>query len=108
MEPYHKRKMLEEKIWQIKKPKPYNGDNGTADNKQHKSVKQLQDITGEEGLKRAYGTRDGLHQHYNKSLIAGTKDFQVDHIDDLKLPFDDTLNKNQEGKRCRCLLPKSS
>ena len=39
-------------------------------------------------------------------FIAGTKDFPQDHLDDLKLPFDDTL-KNQEGSRCRCLLYKS-
>ena len=52
--------------------------------------KRLQDITDEEGLKRAYETKDGLYQHYDNLYIAGTKDFPVDHIDDLKLPFDDT------------------
>ena len=31
-------------------------------------------------------------------LIAGTKDFPQDHIDDLKLPFDDTLNKTKRGR----------
>ena len=60
--------------------------------------KQLQGISDEEGLKRAYDTRDGLYQHYNKLLIAGTKDFPVDHIDDLQLPFDDTLNKTKRGR----------
>ena len=40
-------------------------------------------------MKRAYGTRDGLYQHYN-IFIAGTKDFPQDNIDDLKMPFDDT------------------
>ena len=49
-------------------------------------------------MKRAYGTKDGLYQHYNKSFIAGTKDFPQDHIDDLKLPFDDTLNKTKRGR----------
>ena len=49
-------------------------------------------------MKRAYETRDGLYQHYNKLFIAGTKDFPQDHIDDLKLPFDDTLNKTKRGR----------
>ena len=31
-------------------------------------------------------------------FIAGTKDFPQDHIDDLKLPFDDTLNKTKRGR----------
>ena len=31
-------------------------------------------------------------------LIAGTEDFPNDHIDDLKLPFDDTLNKTKRGR----------
>ena len=60
-------------------------------------MKQLRDISDEEGLKRAYETRDGLYQHY-KLFIAGTKDFPQDHIDDLKLPFDDTLNKTKRGR----------
>ena len=34
----------------------------------------------------------------NKLFIAGTKDFPVDHIDDLKLPFDDTLNETKRGR----------
>ena len=111
MESYHKRKkLLEEKYGKLIILKPFNDDNGDvrgafstptergtapfviADNKQQKIVKQLQDITDEEGLKRAYDTKDGLYQHYNKPFIAGTKDFPVDHIDDLKLPSDDTLN----------------
>ena len=49
-------------------------------------------------MKRAYETRDGLYQHYNKLFIAGTKDFPQDRIDDLKLPFDDTLNKTKRGR----------
>ena len=60
--------------------------------------KQLQGISDEEGLKRAYDTKGELYQHYNKLFIAGTKDFSVDHIDDLKLPFDDTLNKTTRGR----------
>ena len=34
----------------------------------------------------------------NKLFIAGTKDFPVDHIDGLRLPFDDTLNKTKRGR----------
>ena len=91
MESYHKRKkVLEEKYGRLINAKPYNDDVSIADTKQKKYVKQLQDIFDEEGLKRAYDTRDGLYQRYHKVFIAGTKDFPVDHIDDLKLPFDDT------------------
>merc|ERR1711966_246289 len=81
--------------------KPYNDEtanNKISDNKHQNYVKQLQDITDEEGLKRAYDTKDGLYQHYNKLFIAGTKNFPQDHIDDLKLPFDDTLNKTHRGR----------
>ena len=85
MESYHKRrKCLEEKYGILKILKPYNDDVGISDTKQQKYVKQLQGISDEEGLKRAYDTRDGLYQHYNKLFIAGTKDFPQDHIDDLK------------------------
>ena len=49
-------------------------------------------------MKLAYDTKYGLYQHYNKLLIAGTNDFPNDNIDDLKLPFDDTLNKTQRGR----------
>ena len=49
-------------------------------------------------MKLAYGTKYGLHQHYNTVFIAGTQDFPTDHIDDLKLPFDDALNSTTRGK----------
>ena len=49
-------------------------------------------------MKLAYETKDRLYQHYNKLLIAGTNDFPIDHLDDLKLPFDDTLNKTKKGR----------
>ena len=49
-------------------------------------------------MKLAYETKYGLYQHYSKLFIAGTKDFPTDHIDDLKLPFDDTLNKTKRGR----------
>ena len=65
---------------------------------QQEFVKQLQNITDEDGSKRAYETTHGLYQHYNKWFTAGTKDFPQDHIDDLKLPFDDTLNKTHRGR----------
>ena len=82
MDSYHKRKrLLEEKYGKLINVKPFNDDGmGIADNtiashQQQKIVKQLQDITDEEGLKRAYETKDGLYQHYNKLFIAGTKNF---------------------------------
>ncbi len=55
----------------------------------------LLDISDEDGLTKAYATSSGLHQHYNKLFIAGTRDFPIDHWDDLKIPFGKTL----EGKR---------
>ena len=48
-------------------------------------------------MKLAYETKNGLYQHYNKLLTAGTKDFPADHIDDLKLPCVDTLYKTKRG-----------
>ena len=65
--------------------------------KKEKYVKQIADITDEEGLKLAYETKDGLYQHYNKLCIARTKD-PIDMVDDLKLPLDDTLNITTRGK----------
>ena len=61
-------------------------------------MKQLRYISDEEGLRRAHETRDGLYQQYNKLFIAGTKDFPQDHINDLKLQFDGTLNKTKRGR----------
>ena len=86
MESYHKReKLLEEKYGKLINFKQYNNDVGIADTRQQKYVKQLQDISDEEGLKRAYDTKDGLYQHYSKLFIAGTKDLPQDHIGDLRL-----------------------
>ena len=100
MESYHKRKrILEEKYGKLISLKPLNDERVViASRRQQKLLKQLQDISDEEGLKRAYDTQDGLYQHYNKLFIAGTKNFPQDHIDDLKLPFDDTLNKTKRGR----------
>ena len=100
MESYHKRKiLLEETYGKLTVVKPFNDDIGIAGNKHQEIAEQLQDISDEEGLKlRAYDTKDGLYQHYNKLLTAGTKDFPQDHIDDLQLIFDDTLNKTKRGR----------
>ena len=100
MESYHKRKrILEEKHGKLISLKPLNDERVViASRRQQKLLKQLQDISDEEGLKRAYDKQDGLYQHYNKLFIAGTKNFPQDHIDDLKLPFDDTLNKTKRGR----------
>ena len=67
--------LLEEKYCKLIILKPYNDDNGMVGNKQQGFAKQLQDITDEGGLKRAYETRDGSYQHYNELSIAGTKRF---------------------------------
>ena len=99
MEAYHKRrKLLEEKYGKLITVKPFNDDVAIVKHKQQNFVKQLQDISDEEGLERAYDTRDGLYPHYNKLFSAGTKDFPHNHIDDLKLQFDDTLNKTKRGR----------
>ena len=97
MESYHKRKILEEIYGKLITLKHLTMIQVQQIPKQ-KFVEQLQDISDEEGLKRAYDTRDGLYQHSNKLAIAGTKDFPTDHIDNLKLPFDDTLNKTKRGR----------
>ena len=95
MDSYHKRKkVLEEKYGKLIVVKPFNGidevdKSAIASHRQQNLVKQLQDITDEEGLKRAYDTNDGLYQHYDKLFIAGTKD-PIDMVDYLKLPFNDT------------------
>ena len=101
MESYHKRKrLLEEKYGKLIVVKPPNDivdKNPIVSHRQQKIVKQLRDISDEEGLRLAYDTKDGLYQHYNKLFIAGTKD-PIDFVDDLKLPFNDTLNKTKRGR----------
>ena len=77
MESYHRRKKeLQEtygKLITLRAPatrRPFNDDgigkNTIASHQQQKIVKQLRDISDEEGLKRAYDTNGGLYQHYNK------------------------------------------
>ena len=65
MESYHKRKrLLEERYGKLINVKLFNDDDvGTVDTTQQKNVKQLQGLSDEEGLKRAYDTRYGLYQH---------------------------------------------
>ena len=87
MDSYHKRKkLLEEKYGKLINLKPFNDDdigkNTIASHRQQKIVKQLLDISDEEGLKRAYDTKDALYQHCNKLFIAGTKGWPGDAIDD--------------------------
>ena len=83
MESYHNRKrLLEEKYGKLIVVKPLNdaiGKNTVASHRQQKIVKQLRDISDEEGLKRAYDTNDGLYQHYNKLFIACTKNSPRPH-----------------------------
>ena len=55
-------------------------------------------MSDEEGLKRAYDIPNGYYHHRNKLFVAGTKDFPQDHIYDLKLPFEDTLNLTKRGR----------
>ena len=73
MEPYHKRKMLEDKYGKLIHLKPFSDDIGIADNSQQQFAKHLQDIADEEGLKRAYETKDGLYQHYKKVIYRWDK-----------------------------------
>ena len=102
MDSYHKKiRLLEEKYGKLIIVAPPNdivAKNTIVSHRKQQIVKQLRDISDEEGLKRAYDTKDGLYQHYNKLFIAGTRDFPGDHIDDLKLPFDDTLNTTTRGR----------
>ena len=99
MESYNKsKKVLEEKYGKLIDLEPYNDDNGIVDNEQQKCIKQLQDLTDDEGLRLAYETKDGLYQHYKELFIAGTNDCPQDHKDDLKLPFGDTLIKTKRGR----------
>ena len=72
MESYHKKKrILEEKYGKLISIKPLNDERVViASHRQQKLLKQLQDISDEEGLKRAYDTQDGLYQHYNNPILA--------------------------------------
>ena len=89
--------MLGEKYGKLINFKPFI-DSDLKGNKNEKCVKQIAGITDEEGLRLAYEAKYGLHQPYNTLFIAGAKDFPVAHTDDLKLSFDDTLNKTKRGR----------
>ena len=54
-------------------------------------------MSDEEGLKRAYDSPNRYYQHRNKLFVAGTKDFPQDHLDDLTLPYGNTLNLTKRG-----------
>ena len=102
MESY-KKELLEEKYGKLINLKTFN-DTVLKEHKHEKyklapAMRRLiADIIDEEGLILAYEAKYGLCQHYNKLFIAGTTDFPQDHIDDLKLQFDDTLNKTKRGR----------
>ena len=54
-------------------------------------------MSDEEGLKKAYDSPNRYYQHRNKLFVAGTKDFPQDHLDDLTLPYGNTLNLTKRG-----------
>ena len=55
-------------------------------------------MSDEAGLRLAYDSPDRLYHHRNKLFVAGTKDWPNDLIDDLKLPYEDTLNLTKRGR----------
>ena len=69
MEPYQKRKrLLEEQSGKLINEQLLN-DEVLEKSKHETYVKLIADITNitdEEGLRQAYESKDGLHQHYNK------------------------------------------
>ena len=91
------KKLLDEIYGKLIHKKSFN-DEVLKNNNNDKYVKQIADTTDEEGLTFAYETKYRFGQHYNALFIAGTKDPPVDHIDDLRLPFDDTLNETKRGR----------
>ena len=98
MESYQKRKrLLEEKYGTLIQVNIFN-DEVLKNNTNEQYVKQIADITDEEGLKQAYESRDGLHQPFNKLCIAGTRNWPTDAIDALKSQMNDTLNKTKRGR----------
>ena len=98
MESYQKRTRFLEETYGKQIQVSLFSDEALKKNKKEEYVKQIADITDEEGLKPAYETKDGLYKHYNKLLIAGTKD-TIDMAGDLKLPLDDTLNTTTRKKQ---------
>ena len=62
-----------------------------------KPVSHQTHMSDEEGLKRAYDSPNRYYQHRNKLFVVGTKDFPQDHLDDLTLPYENTLNLTKRG-----------
>jgi hypothetical protein len=53
--------------------------------------KKIVNISDTEGLRRAKSSPNGIYQYYNKLYIYGTRDFPRDHIQNIHIPFDDSL-----------------
>ena len=63
-----------------------------------KPVSNQNHMSDEEGLKRAYNSPNRYYHHRNKLFVAGTKDFPQDHIEDMTLPWENTLNLTKRGR----------
>ena len=88
--------LLEDKYGQLRNANNLN-DKALEKSEHEKYVKQIADITDEEGFKQAYEPKNGLHQHYDKMFIAGARDFPRYRIDCFKLPMNGTSNKTERG-----------
>ena len=55
-------------------------------------------MSAEEGFKQAYDSPNRYDQHRDNFFVAGTKDFPLDHIDDLKLPWENTMTLTTRGR----------
>ena len=55
-------------------------------------------MSDEEGLKKAYDSPIRYYQHRNKLFVAGTWDIPQDHLDDLTIPYGNTLNVTKRGR----------
>ena len=61
-------------------------------------VAKQNNMSDEEGLTQAYDSPNRYYHHRNKLFVAGTKDWPQDVIDDIKLPYEDTLNLTKRGR----------
>ena len=68
--------MSAEKYGKLINLKPFNDDKGTIDNSQQKFVKQLQDITDDEGLRLAYEKKMVCINVILNYLLQALKTFQ--------------------------------
>ena len=64
----------------------------------HNTIPNTTYMSDEEGLKLAYDSSNRFYHHRNKLCVAGTQDFPQDHVDALKLPFEDTLILTKRGR----------